>query len=180
MVPAWETISKEKAGDFKIFDVLWVKRRHPVWQKESDFVVVDSPNWANIIPITSAGRIVMVEQFRQGTNSITLELPGGLIEQGELPEIAAKRECKEETGYSSDEKIELIGESLPNPAFMTNKCYTFVWENCQKVTGQDLDDNEELNVIELTESEIREKISSGELNHAIILSAFMHYFNRKL
>ena len=89
MIQKWETISKRKVDNFKIFNLEWVKRRHKEWNKESEFVVLDSPEWVNIIPVTKNGTIVLIEQYRHGIDEITIEVPGGLVEPGEEPRIAA-------------------------------------------------------------------------------------------
>ena len=98
MIKKWNTIGSRKAADLKIFNANWIERKHPDWDKSSNFVVLDSPNWVNIIPITKEGNVVFIEQYRHGTDEITLEVPGGLIESGENPGVAAERECQEETG----------------------------------------------------------------------------------
>ncbi len=141
MITKWDTIHTRRIAGLKIFSADMVTRRHPIWNKESDFVVLNSPMWVNIIPVTKDNNVVMIEQFRHGINDITLEVPGGLIEPGEEPGIAGQRECTEETGFSSDSKAILLGENLPNPAFMNNICYCFAWFGCEKTAEQSLDSN---------------------------------------
>ena len=85
---------------------------HPVW-------VIDTPNWVNIIPITENNEVILVNQHRFGTEQLTLEIPGGMVDEGEDPMKAATRELAEETGYTSSQIIE-IGRVEPNPALMSN------------------------------------------------------------
>jgi len=176
MIPIWETITKKELIDLKIFKAELVTRKHSVLGKTSNFVVLNSANWANIIPVTKQGEILLIEQFRQGTNSITLEIPGGLIENGEQPIEAARRECIEETGYSSDKELELLGISLPNPAFLNNKCYTFAWFDVEKRHLQNFDENEEINVIPTPVNEVKQMLLEGKINHSIITTAFFYFF----
>jgi 8-oxo-dGTP pyrophosphatase MutT (NUDIX family) len=118
------------------------------------FTVLDSPDWVNIIPITDDGSIVFVKQYRHGSDSVSLELPGGLKEKNESALDAAKRECTEETGFiGTDDPIQ-IGVSLPNPAFLTNQCTSFVWMDCKKLNGQNLDSHEVIDVVTIPIPEI--------------------------
>ncbi len=176
MIPKWETLSKHRIQELKIFRADLVQRYHPIWKKTSEFVVLDSNDWANIIPITNDNKILLIEQFRHGSNSITIEIPGGLIETDELPIDAARRECLEETGYSSDEDLQLLGVSQPNPAFLNNKCYTYLWTGLERVSEQNLDNNEEINIIPTDIHVVKQMIQKGEINHSIITTAFLFYF----
>jgi ADP-ribose pyrophosphatase len=175
MIKKWITRSEQLAQNLKIFDAKWVERQHPDWKKTSNFVVLDSPLWVNIIPITKDGNVVFVEQYRHGVDDITLEIPGGLIEKGEDPRIAGQRECREETGFISDQDAILLGESLPNPAFMNNICYSYVWFDCERKLEQDLDGNEDINIIEYPLNEIRHLILEGKVDHSLVLTAFFYY-----
>ena len=175
MISKWETVSKKKADNFKIFDVSWIIRRHPEWDKESNFVVLDSADWVNIIPITKDNKIVFVEQYRHGIDDITLEIPGGLIEKGEMPGTAGERECSEETGYSSSLKAELLGKVRPNPAFLNNTCYSYVWFDCEKKGDQHLDGNEDIRVVEYSFAEVKEMILDGRIDHSLVLNAFFSF-----
>lgn len=176
MISIWETIEDKFISDYKIFKVRIKSRQHPQNGMISDFVTLDSPDWVNIIPVTPENKIVMIEQYRHGTNQITLEIPGGMIESGEEPKIAAMRECREETGYFSNSKPEEIGMVYPNPAFLNNKCTTFIWKNCTKTTLQNLDLNEIINIKEFSLQEVKSMILNGTINHAVILNAFFFLF----
>lgn len=175
----WETVKEIDSQSLLIFNYRKLVRRHPEWNIEGHFTVLESNDWVNIIPITKEGNIVLIEQYRHGTDSIVLEIPGGLIEIGEIPVNAAKRECIEETGYSSKEELEFLGEVQPNPAFQTNKCYTYLWKDCELLHDQNLDSHEDIVVKEFPENEINNMILSGRIKHGVVLNALMFYLMRK-
>ncbi len=176
MIKNWKTLEDKYIGNFKIFDIHKVKRKSQDSHREGTFVYLDSADWVNIIPVTKSGNIVLIKQFRHGINDMTIEIPGGLIEAGEMPSDAGQRECTEETGYSSATSPELLGMVSPNPAFMNNVCYSFVWNDVELLHEQNLDGNEEISVIEKPISEVKELILNGTINHSLVLNAFFFYF----
>ena len=127
MITKWETIESKKTADLFIFDAYNKKRKNPKSGEIGNFTVLESPNWVNIIPVTSDNKIILIEQYRHGTDSVTIEIPGGLIERDEDTQIAGMRECTEETGFSSKELPILTGVSYPNPAYQSNKCFSYAW-----------------------------------------------------
>ncbi|HRP01036.1 MAG TPA: NUDIX hydrolase [Candidatus Kapabacteria bacterium] len=178
MITKWETVENKKVADLFIFDAYIKKRKNPVTNEYGSFTVLQSNNWVNIIPITKDKEIILIEQYRHGTDSITLEIPGGLIENGEAPLSAAKRECTEETGYSSKSDIIQTGVSYPNPAYQSNQCFSFVWFDCEYSIEQKLDRHEIINIHKHTFSEVKSMIENGTINHSVILTAF-YYFSIK-
>ncbi|MGQ9819633.1 MAG: NUDIX hydrolase [Candidatus Kapaibacteriales bacterium] len=178
-ITKWETIGIYKNEDLKIFQANWLKRKNPKTNQINNFVRLDSPDWVNIIPITSDNHVVMIEQYRHGIDDITLEIPGGLIDKSEQPFEAGMRECIEETGYASDDHPILLGINNPNPAFLNNKCYSYLWINVKKRFEQKLDSNEIINIKLIPLNEIRLLIKSGKINHSLVLNAFFFLFLMK-
>lgn len=176
MIKKWETIDRQKVDNFKIFDLEWVTRKHPDWNKQSKFVVLQSASWVNLIPITKEGNVLLIEQYRHGTDEVTLEIPGGLIEKDEEPRIAGERECFEETGFKGKGYAKLLGTNIPNPAFINNKCYSYVWNECEKYGHQQLDGHEDIAVVEVPLKNIRKMILEGKIQHSLVLNAFFFYF----
>jgi len=175
LVTKWETFTKKQVADLRIFNSTVVERLNPLTHQRSLFTVLESPNWVNIIPITDDGNVVFVRQYRHGTDSITLEIPGGLVETNEPAIEAAKRECIEETGYIGEGEPILLGTSYPNPAFLNNICSTFVWFGCKKLNGQNLDKHEIIEILEIPKNNIRRMILENEINHSVILTALFYY-----
>ncbi len=175
----WESFGTHYEKDYRLFTLSIEKRKHPISNHIGDFVLLNSADWVNILPITTNNELVLVRQFRHGTSTITTEIPGGLIEVGEDIRIAAERECREETGYSSELEAEYLGFSYPNPAFLNNKCHTFLWKECTMTSSQTLDTLEDIEVITLPLNRIMENIQNAEINHSIIMSALLLYFAKK-
>ena len=96
-IKPWSLKRSEIVGDFKIFKVRSDNRISPRTGKEHQFYVIESVDWCNVIAITKDDELVMVEQYRQGTSLIELELPGGMVDPGEQPIETAPRELREET-----------------------------------------------------------------------------------
>ena len=174
-IEKWDTLEKRKVDNFKIFDLSWIRRRHPNLGKEGEFVVLDSQLWVNIIPVTKDKKVVLIEQYRQGTDEITLEVPGGLVESGEDAREAGERECREETGYEGIGKAMLLGENSPNPAFLNNKCFSYVWFDCELKFEQKLDRHEDIKVMEVQINEIKKMIMDGRIRHSLVLTAVFFY-----
>lgn len=175
-VKKWLTTGKKFIGDFRIFNLYEIERQHPDRDKAGKFVVLDSPRWVNIIPVTKDNKVVFIEQYRHGIDEITLEVPGGLVESTEEPIEAAARECTEETGYIGKGAPVLLGENIPNPAFLNNKCWSYVWHGCEKATVQKLDGHEDIRIVEIPFNEVKEMILNGRIKHSLVLTAFFFYF----
>jgi ADP-ribose pyrophosphatase len=140
-----------------------------------EFLLLQSPDWVNVVPVTEGGEIVMVRQHRLGTDMLELEIPGGLIDAEDgSPLAAAQRELLEETGLRA-ERWRLIGTVAPNPALLNNLCYTYLAEGCRHVDEPQPDATESLDVVELTWLEIQDLVQTGEIRHALVISALFWY-----
>lgn len=111
-------------------------------------VLVKAPDWVTVI-VEENGKFLTVEQFRYGARRDIVEFTCGMVEPGEDPEAAARRELEEETGIRLPDGLRLVklGETNPNPAFMTNTMHYF-YVNLNGVSyaqvGQKLDEHERL------------------------------------
>jgi ADP-ribose pyrophosphatase len=179
MIPRWLTLATELLHQTPIFSLKRVRRRHPTDHREADFFQIDSPEWVNILAITADQQLVLVRQYRHGVDELTLEIPGGCVDPGELPLSAAKRELLEETGYTS-ERWEQIGYITANPAFMTNGCTTFIAHDAKQVAAQDFDEHEELELVLRPVDELHEMVHRGEIHHGIVVCAAYHLLARQV
>ena len=176
--PRWETLSTTTRQETPIFTVDAVSRRHPDRTEPATFWVVAPSDWVNILAITPEGELVLVEQYRHGTDTVTIEIPGGAVDPDEPALEAAKRELEEETGYTSTRWIEL-GKIAVNPAMMRNHCTTFLVLDVARTAVQNLDEHEDIALTTLSIDAFFEAIDSGEIDHGIVVSA-AHYLARYL
>ena len=167
----WRKIADEQLVDMGIFTLHRVRVRNPRTEADRDMARVSTQDWVNVVAIDEAGELVLVRQYRHGTDSITLEIPGGLIDAGESPRNAALRELLEETGHSGGEVHEL-GFVLPNPAFIDNRCFSFLVLGCRRTHELALDDGEDIEVVTRPASTIPQLVESGEIRHALVICAF--------
>jgi ADP-ribose pyrophosphatase len=177
MIKPWKCIRSQPAQSFRVFSIRTDTAISPRTGMTHDFYIIESRDWINVIPLTADHRVVMVRQYRHGSREITLEIPGGLLDPGDTPEEAAARELLEETGYQAEEYTE-IGVSNPNPAIFNNRCYTYTAQHLKKVSDPRLDQAEDIEVVLVPLSEIPGLIRNGEIDHAIVISAFYFYFQK--
>ena len=175
MIKPWPFIRSQSNQFFRVFSVRTDTSLSPRTGMEHDFYIIESRDWINVIPLTADHRVVMIRQYRHGSREVTLEIPGGLIDPGDTPEKAAARELLEETGYEAEEYVQ-IGVVNPNPALFNNRCYTFIARNAQKIRAPMPDQREDIEVVLMPISDMQELISKGEIDHALVITAFHWYF----
>jgi len=138
------------------------------------FFKMEFMDWVNVVPITAKNEVVFVKQYRFGIDDITLEVPAGTLDVGENnPEVAAKRELLEETGYASQNMI-YLGKVAVNPAIQNNYCHFYLAEGASLVGEQDLDLTEDIEIKLIKLADIDELISSGSINHSLAVLALLH------
>jgi ADP-ribose pyrophosphatase len=156
----------------RILELKSVRFRHPVRGTERDFTVAHAPDWVNVVAHTPDGQIVLVKQFRFGSNAMSLEIPGGVIEAGEDPVAAGVRELAEETGYGGG-KVTLLGSVNPNPAIQDNRCHFVLVEGAVPTSSLDWDDDEEIQVSTAPVAQVMAWARSGAITHSLTVAALM-------
>ncbi len=171
----WDIVSSERRGSLRIFGLRVDRAVSPRTGVAHDFYVLESGSWVNVIPITPAQEVVLIRQYRHGTREVTLEIPGGIVEPGDSPEEAAWRELREETGYGAGQMVGL-GFVHPNPAFLDNRCYTFLGRDAFRKGPQSQDEKEDIEVLLKPLAEIPRLIREGAITHSLVVAAFYRLF----
>lgn len=140
-----------------------------------EWFVLEFPDWVNVIAITRDGHFVMEDQYRHALGQTHFELVAGVIDPGESPLEAARRELSEETGYGGGE-WELFMTVSPNPTNHTNLSYTFLATNVEKVTEQHQEPTEDIHVDVFTREEVMEILTTGRMIQALHLAPLWKYF----
>lgn len=174
-VRPWKTVSSTPLADYRIFRVRSDRKADPRTGAEHDLFAIECVDWVNVVPVTSDGHVVMVEQFRHGSDTIELEIPGGMMDPHESDPVAAgRRELQEETGYVGD-RARLIGWIYPNPAIQTNVCHTLLVEGCEQRHAVEFDATEDLVTRLVPVTEIPGLIRTGRIRHALVVVALTHF-----
>jgi len=176
----WKSGKREILYKGPIFDVAKVERTSTDGRC-APFIEVAAPKWVTIIPVHRSKEgipmVVMVDQFRHGSATVTREFPAGVVDEGETPKEAAVRELLEETGLVGS-RVTLLGEINPNPAFMSNRAYFYLIEDVVPQAKQDLDENEQIDVLSVPLEEVVEQMGTGIYDNGIMMIA-LGFFMRE-
>ncbi|MBF5042835.1 NUDIX hydrolase [Aggregicoccus sp. 17bor-14] len=167
----WPLLRRGRTYDFKILQVREDVVADPRTGNEHPRVTLECADWVNVIAYTKGGELVLIRQFRNGIRANTLEVPGGIIEPGEDPALAAARELEEETGYRPA-RVEPLGWVHPNPAMQTNRTYSFVARDCEKVHAGAQDAGEDIAVELHRREDVARLILENEITHSLVVVAF--------
>lgn len=164
-----------------VFSCPWLKIRkdhvrQPSGHEIEDFYVVEQPDWVNIVAITPDERFIIEEQYRHGISQVCYELPAGMVEEGEDPLVAARRELLEETGCESDD-WQPFGMYVPNASGSTIHCYTFVARNVRQVAEPQFEESEDIKLHRYTKQQLITIMEQGLMPEAVMQAPIWKLIN---
>jgi len=166
---------------WKILESSYLRPRFRVDQcelpngKPLEAVVFEFRSWANILAVTKNREAVLIKQYRHGIQDVLWEIPGGVVEDNEVPTEGVKRELLEETGYAASNVVQ-VGKFYPNPALQTNTMYCFLALDVEKAGEQHLDDGEQIEVHLVPLDEVLAMAKRGEFSHALQVAVLFYAF----
>jgi ADP-ribose pyrophosphatase len=170
----WRMLGRKELLACPIFTVTERENEGP-GGRVGRFVVLEARDWATVVPLVRRGGesfFLMVRQYRHGSDEVSVEFPGGVVERGEVPAAAAARELAEETGYAAA-SIRLAGTVFPNPAFMDNRLHVFLAEGLERKGGTAFDEHEVIDSFLVPAAEVRSSMGSGPYSHALMTAALL-------
>ncbi len=140
---------------------------------EEPYYSLRVPDFASIVALTLEGKMLAVRQYRPSVERYTVELPSGLVDAGETPLEAARRELLEETGYAADD-MELLGPMIPEAGRLSNRTWTCFASGVRRVAAPEAG----IEVVEYATKDLGAAILRGEFGHAphvgAVLVAVLH------
>ncbi|QTQ15577.1 NUDIX hydrolase [Treponema parvum] len=174
---AWHERSQKLLLKTPVMDITQTDSMSPDGEM-CHYIVMNAPDWVITVPVLG-DKLLMVRQWRHGEKNMSVEFPGGVSEKNETPEQAAKRELKEETGYTAN-KMVFLGSVNPNPALMSNHVHIFAAYDLENSGEQSLDSDEYINLMKVSKKEVLKNLGTKEYQHALMSTAmafFMRYEN---
>ncbi len=173
---SWEQLGSLDGPALPLFRARFDQVRHPQSGQVMKRLVLESVDWVNVVALTSKEEVILVRQYRFGVASTTLEPPGGMVDPGETPLAAARRELEEETGYRGG-RWQSLGAVQPNPAYHDHLCHHWLAEGVERGGPPAPTAGEAIQVERVTQAQIVAAVQRGEIQHALALSVLSRVFD---
>lgn len=175
-VRAWVESRKEALLDCRVFTVERSQAQSPLDGSKHEFYRLRAPDWAQIVPITRNDEVVLVRQYRHGSQDLALEIPAGQVDLGETSAAAAARECLEETGYLAKD-LKLLGDTNPNPALFANRLHGYYALDVEPSAEIANTVTEQTEVVLVPRGELGELLRSGRIDHALCVMTLWQFLD---
>jgi ADP-ribose pyrophosphatase len=172
LAEGWERLDSERLLSNRYFSLRSDRLRLPDGQIKDPYFVLERPDAAIIVPVTESNEVVLVRQYRPPLEMMELGLPAGLVEEGERPEEAARRELAEETGYTGGE-WELLGSLASSPSLKDNWAYLFLARGVEETAAPDPDEHELVEVVKVPLEDLRGLVQAGKIVSSSGVAAVM-------
>jgi ADP-ribose pyrophosphatase len=173
MTLRWKLGARYPGHDYRVFTTQFVDGTNPRDGSTKQFSLIEAVDWVNVIAVTAAREVVLIRQYRPGLDEVCLEIPGGMVDDGEAPLVAAQRELVEETGYTAA-TWQPLGVVAPNPAIQNNRLHSFLATGARPTQPQRLDGSEVIDVETAPLAEVTAMLRDGRIDHALVVAAFGH------
>jgi 8-oxo-dGTP pyrophosphatase MutT (NUDIX family) len=171
----WTKVAHEYGPELPLFKVRFDTLRHPTSDEEFQRLVLEAPEWVNVVAVTTDNKIVMVEQYRFGVSDLTIEPVAGLVDPGEDSLAAAKRELLEESGFGGG-RWSYLGSVQANPAIQNNLCHLWLAQDVERLQEPTPDSGEAIDVHLMSLDEVKQCVADERFKHPLGLSAMSRVY----
>ena len=170
----WKVLSSEYLFNDRWFKVRRERCETPDGRIVDPYYIYDFTTWVGALPLTEEGKIIMVKQYRHAIGEMCIEIPGGCVDDTDTSlEMAISRELLEETGFAFS-SFEHLGKISPNPSTNSNFLHMFLARGGKKVAEQQLDENEEIDVLEMSIDELKQLLRTNQLVQSMHVSCILY------
>lgn len=174
----WRLEDRQEVARFNVFGVVGAQLYDADGEPKKRIYTLSCRPWCNVVAVTETDELVLVWQWRFGSREMSLEIPGGVVDEGEEPIAAARRELLEETGYACESISPLI-TTFANPPLQANELFSFLATGARKVAEPKFDHAEECEVALVPAEHAGALLDEGHVTHALCHAGLGAYARRR-